>query len=150
MVTFRGFTLRRTYLTPVRVGEVGLLTGIGEFDNISNMIHQVVREARKANGLTLRELSALTGIAVANLSRLESGRTDPRVSTVLRVLGAMGLTLQATSDETLGIEDVRARMSEGAARLRRAGVTKRDVAGRLAWKEARGLDTSVERRILER
>jgi hypothetical protein len=40
-------------------------------------------------------------------------------------------------------------MEEGAARLRAAGVTDRGAEARLGWKEARGLDTAVERQLLQ-
>ena len=111
------------------------------------MIQQVRRE-RLAQGLTLEELSSRTGIAGPNLSRLERGGTDPRLSTVLRVLGALGLSLEVVPVERVTLDDVERRMEEGTARLRSAGITDRGAKSRLDWKDGRGLDTGVERRLL--
>lgn len=46
------------------------------------------------------------------------------------------------------ISDVKARMDEGRKRLTERGIHVRDVRKRLEWKESRGIDTRVERRIL--
>ena len=108
----------------------------------------MIQNERRAAGLTLEELAARTGIAGPNLSRLERGRVDARQSTVDRVLRALGLTFAIVPLTPKSLEDVRDRMAAGASRLHRAGLGGRDVAARLAWKEQRGLDTQVERRLL--
>ena len=113
------------------------------------MIGSLIRSARRRKGLSSKELAKFAGMAPSNLSRLESDRSDVRISTVLRVLDAMGLTLDVVPAPTADIDDVRRRMEEGAARLARVGVSSRGVDARLAWKEAKGIDTSVERRMLE-
>jgi hypothetical protein len=82
------------------------------------------------------------------LSRLERGGVDPRLSTVSRVLGALGLSIEIVAAERVTLGDVERRMEEGAARLRSAGVTDRGAESRLDWKDSRGLDTQVERRLL--
>ncbi|MFC4034455.1 helix-turn-helix domain-containing protein [Streptomyces polygonati] len=46
--------------------------------------------ARKRRGLTLGELSELTGISLQSLSNYETGRTGPRVGTVGRLSQALG------------------------------------------------------------
>jgi len=112
------------------------------------MISSVLRRARISRGLTLRQVAARSGIAESNLSRLETGGVDPRMSTVTKVLEALDMTLAVVPTERLTIDDVKERMEEGAARLRARGVEDRDVAARLAWKEAKGVDTTVERRML--
>ena len=58
----------------------------------------------------------------------------------------MNPVLPATSVMT--ISEVKARMDEGRKRLADRGVHVRDVRKRLEWKESRGIDTRVERRIL--
>lgn len=113
------------------------------------MIASSIREARKQQRLTLKELAKLTGIASSNLSRLEQGRLDSRLSTVTTVLDALGLRLSAVPRRRLTIEDVNRRMVEGAERLGEFGIVDRDVDARLAWKASRGLDISVERRLLD-
>jgi transcriptional regulator with XRE-family HTH domain len=113
------------------------------------MIGFTIRRERLAQGLTLEALAARSGIAGPNLSRLERGGVDPRLSTVLRVLRALGLGLDVVPVERVTLRDVEQRMEEGAARLRAAGVTDRGAEARLDWKEARGLDTAVERQLLQ-
>jgi len=98
--------------------------------------------------MTLSDLSERTGIAASNLSRLERGRVDARASTLSTVLAGLGLTLAASPRVASDLDGVKARMEEGARRLADAGRGERDVASRLAWKERRGLDTTVERRVL--
>ncbi len=50
-----------------------------------------IREERQRRGMTLVALSRKTGIAQPNLSLIETGRTDPRWSTVERILEALGI-----------------------------------------------------------
>jgi transcriptional regulator with XRE-family HTH domain len=49
-----------------------------------------VRELRSARGLSARELASRAGVTPAYLSRLENGRLSPTVSTLTRVMRAMG------------------------------------------------------------
>ena len=67
---------------------------IGE-DAPSETIGRLVREERLSRGFTLAELSGSSGIAVPNLSRLESGRVTPRLETLERVAEALIRALQA-------------------------------------------------------
>jgi transcriptional regulator with XRE-family HTH domain len=53
-----------------------------------------LKKAREAKGITLRHLEELTGIAHANLSKIESGKTDPRLSTLRTICNALGLTIE--------------------------------------------------------
>ncbi len=112
------------------------------------MIYRSIRSERQTQGITLEELARRTGIAASNLSRLERGRVDARASTLTRVLGALGMSLTATPTPALALDDIKARMAVGAERLSDFGVYERDADGRLDWKERRGLDTKVERRLL--
>jgi len=113
------------------------------------MIYRQIRIERLAQGVTLKELSKRTGIAASNLSRLEQGRVDARASTLARVLRALGKSLTATPTPTRALDDITARMAAGAERLGNTGVLVRDAGARLDWKEQRGLDTAVERRLLD-
>jgi len=49
--------------------------------------------ARKEKGLSQRALASLTGISQPVIARMESGDTDSRLSTLVRVLAALGLEL---------------------------------------------------------
>lgn len=50
-----------------------------------------IREERQRRGMTLVALSRKSGIAQPNLSLIENGRTDPRWSTVERILESLGI-----------------------------------------------------------
>lgn len=50
-------------------------------------------EARKHEGLTQAQLGKSIGIDQAVLARIESTRTDPRLTTLLKILRPLGLTL---------------------------------------------------------
>lgn len=112
------------------------------------MIYDRLRSVRAAAGLTLEDLAERCGIAAPNLSRLENGRVDARVSSIERVLAACGFELAFAPIRRTSLTDVRSRMAEGSHRLLAAGLASRDVAARLEWKDDRGLDTTVERRMI--
>ena len=102
-----------------------------------------------AKGITHSQLSTMTGIAQPNLSRIEAGKVDARYSTLARIARALGVDLVVSARIPLPIADVQARMAEGARRLTDRGIPPRDNERRLEWKQARGVDTTVERRLLE-
>ena len=58
-------------------------------------------EQRKAAGLTLRLLSDRAEISVASIRAMEAGRTSPSLTTVLRVVSALGLTIDRVVAEAL-------------------------------------------------
>lgn len=51
---------------------------------------QEVRRRRKALGLTLEELAGRCDLTPHHLSSIETGKTDPRLSTVLAIARALG------------------------------------------------------------
>ena len=51
-------------------------------------------DARKADGLTQKELSERSGIAQGDISKLENGNGNPSVRTLQRLAKAMGKKLQ--------------------------------------------------------
>jgi transcriptional regulator with XRE-family HTH domain len=51
-----------------------------------------LRRHREAAGLTQMELGNRTGMDMAEISRLELGKRDPRLSTIVRVATALELT----------------------------------------------------------
>ena len=57
-------------------------------------IIRAIIEARKATGLTQKQLSERTGIAQGDISRLENGNANPSLSTLKRLAAAMGMTLK--------------------------------------------------------
>ncbi|MBE6422711.1 helix-turn-helix domain-containing protein [Succinivibrio dextrinosolvens] len=62
-----------------------------EYQMISSLI-----AARKEKGITQQELSKLTGVAQADISRIESGNGNPSFKTLKRLAEGLGKKLQVT------------------------------------------------------
>lgn len=54
-----------------------------------------IREARAAQGLSLEQLARLTGISAPALSLIETGKRDPRLTTLKRIADALRAPLAA-------------------------------------------------------
>jgi len=61
-----------------------------------NLIDELVA-ARKSAGLSQKQLEILSGIAQPCIARTEKGTTDPKLSTLLKMLEPLGLTLSITN-----------------------------------------------------
>ncbi len=59
-----------------------------------NDVVQALIEARRASGITQRELSDLTGIAQSDISKLETGNANPSLRTLIRLAKGMGMQLK--------------------------------------------------------
>lgn len=57
-------------------------------------IIQAMIDARKKNGLTQQQLAERTGIAQADISKLETGSANPSIRTLQRLAAGMGMTLK--------------------------------------------------------
>lgn len=57
-------------------------------------IMKAMLDARKKTGMTQKELSEKTGIAQADISRLETGNANPSLKTLQRLAEGMGMTLK--------------------------------------------------------
>ena len=108
-----------------------------------------LRVAREAIGLTQADVSRATGIAAPNLSTIESGRVDIRLSTLERVLDALQMDVQLVPrNRRISLDEAIAQSERGGAQLVAAGMVPSDPQQRLAAKERRGVDVSVERSLL--
>ena len=76
--------LEKQLFTPEEIAESKV-----RVDIISEMIN-----AREENGITQKQLEAMSGIKQPIISRMEKGVTDPQLSTVLKILNSLGKTLQ--------------------------------------------------------
>jgi DNA-binding XRE family transcriptional regulator len=65
---------------------------IAENDLKVSLICSII-EARNENGVTQKALEELSGVRQPIIARMESFKTDPHLSTVLKILGAIGKTL---------------------------------------------------------
>lgn len=54
-----------------------------------------IREARAGQGLSLEQLARLTGISAPALSLIETGKRDPRLTTLKRISAALRVPITA-------------------------------------------------------
>lgn len=74
--------------------EKSLLLGAAE-DRAGHSIEQRAnREGREVHDLTQQQLAEATGIAQADISRLENGTGNPSLRTLKRLAAGMGMTLK--------------------------------------------------------
>jgi DNA-binding XRE family transcriptional regulator len=64
-----------------------------EIDLKVKIIGQIL-EARKEKGLTQTELEAISGVKQTFIARLENNRMDPQLTTILKLLHPLGMTLK--------------------------------------------------------
>ena len=57
-------------------------------------IKQAMIDARKASGLTQKELAEKTGIAQGDISKLENGTGNPSLRTLQRLAAGMGMKIR--------------------------------------------------------
>ena len=57
-------------------------------------IIQAMIDARKSSGLTQKQLSEKTGIAQADISKLETGSANPSLRTIQRLAAGMGMRVK--------------------------------------------------------
>lgn len=86
MSTFNSYLNKQMENTEFRVEYEALEP---EFSIIQAMI-----VARKASGLTQKELAERTGIAQADISKLENGSANPSLRTLRRLAAGMGMQLK--------------------------------------------------------
>lgn len=51
-------------------------------------IPEMIREARKIHGLTLRELDKLSGVSTQTILNIEQRKSSPSIATVKKIMGA--------------------------------------------------------------
>jgi HTH-type transcriptional regulator/antitoxin HipB len=61
-------------------------------------VGRALRELRKRTGLTQEQVAERMGTSSTYLSRLEAGQRDIRLSTILRLLDALGADLHRLAD----------------------------------------------------
>ena len=74
---------RKDLFTPEEIAESDLRVAI-----IGELI-----KAREEKGISQRKLEELSGVKQPIISRLESGATDPQISTLIKLLVPLGKTL---------------------------------------------------------
>lgn len=61
-----------------------------------------IREARAGQGLSLEQLARLTGISAPALSLIETGKRDPRLTTLKRISDALRVSVTVLLAEGAG------------------------------------------------
>ena len=110
-----------------------------------------LRRFRQLQRMTLADVSLRTGVAIAQLSRIENGLVDPRISTVAKILACYDVgfaDLEPSRPEAVSIEDVITGAERGARILEESGMGPSDAQARLDWKESRQFDVDAERAAL--
>lgn len=110
-----------------------------------------LRQLRIEKRMSLTDVSNLTGVSRAQVSLIENGKADPRISTVVRLLSCYdsGLAdLEPYPREVITIDDVCARADRGAQIIEQVGIGASDPLARLEWKAERDVDVELERQAL--
>lgn len=106
-----------------------------------------LRRIRKARRLSMSDVFEMTGISKAQISKIENGKVDPRISTVTRLLSCYGASLndlESSPSAVVSLKEVRKRAGNAAEVLRRSGLGTSDPRDRLARKSELGIDTEAE------
>lgn len=78
-----------------------------EYDNLEpeyDIINAMIK-ARKEQGLTQKQLSELTGISQADISRIENGTRNPSLEMIKRLATGMGMRLKLEFIPVSKVED---------------------------------------------
>ena len=79
------------------VFERGTVCSVDNIEQFKQDIIDNLISARKSAKLSQKQLESLSGVAQPCIARMESGTTDPQLSTLLKLLKPLGLTLSITS-----------------------------------------------------
>ena len=72
-----------------------------EYEALDNefAIIQAMIDARKTSGMTQKQLSEKTGIAQADISKLENGNANPSLRTLQRLANGMGVKVKLVFEQ---------------------------------------------------
>ena len=65
-----------------------------ENKKIEKSLYNLMKQSRKETKITQKDMSEYTNIPQSGIARIESGKSDVRLSTILNYLGTLGLTLK--------------------------------------------------------
>lgn len=106
---------------------------------------RLLRETRR---LSMASVCEMTGVSVSSISNIETGKTDPRMSTVTQLLSCYGASLrdlESTPPTVLRLEELKQRSERAAEDLETFDLGPSNPDERLTRKAMLGLDTSIER-----
>lgn len=67
-----------------------------EIEELTNIVSAMI-DKRTALGITQRELAQLCGLPQSSIARIESGKTTPKLDTLLKIIHPLGLKLKLVS-----------------------------------------------------
>ena len=67
---------------------------------LKNQIINEIIKARKGQGITQKELEIISGVKQPLIARIEKGSVDPQITTILRILLPLGLTLAVVPEKS--------------------------------------------------
>lgn len=86
-------------LSSEEIWDKGIRTGnYCELNIISKLGHEISR-VREEAGITQKELSIITGIHQADISKIERGKANPSLTTLKRIADGMGMQLKITFEK---------------------------------------------------
>jgi transcriptional regulator with XRE-family HTH domain len=79
---------------------------------------RLIRAARRTRKVSQRELAGLAGLPGSTVNRVEAGRVEPKVSTLVQLLGALGYELVITDrhNRLLELDDEHDKLRDRAGR----------------------------------
>lgn len=110
-----------------------------------------LRRLRQQNRLSITDVHDLTGISRAQISKIENGKCDPRLSTVTQLLSCYGAALgdlEPATPRVITLDEMKERSKRAAEVLEQVGLGESDPEARLDRKAARGTNVGDERRAL--
>lgn len=111
-----------------------------------------LRRLRESKRLSMSSVHLMTGVSVSSISNIETGKTDPRMSTVSQLLSCYGASLrdlETAPPPVVGIDELKQRSQRAANELLASELGPSNPQARLAHKSMQGLDTSVELDAIE-
>lgn len=67
-----------------------------EIDELTAVVSAMI-EKRNALGISQRELAQLCGLPQSSIARIESGKTTPKLDTLLKIMHPLGLKIKLVS-----------------------------------------------------
>ena len=66
---------------------------IAEIEMMADLVATVI-SARKKRGLSQKDLAAVSLVSENSIANFESGKTEPRITTLLKIMQPLGVKLQ--------------------------------------------------------
>lgn len=95
---------------------------IAESDARVALLSEIIN-IRKSRNISQKELEKLSGVKQPVIARLETGKTDPQLSTILKLLNSVGKTIKIVPLET----NEKQQFIPARARKRKLVAHKRDI-----------------------